>query len=71
MNKGTTIYYILNVYARIKITKLKWAYSAQIKLDLSEVNMNINEDYKNLDESYLFSTIAKKVSDFSSPWQIL
>ena len=66
MNKGTTIYYILNVYARIKITKLKWAYSAQIKLDLSEVNMNINENYKNLNESYLFSTIAKKVSDFSS-----
>ena len=66
MNKGTTIYYILNVYARIKITKLKWAYSVQIKLDLSEVNMNINENYKNLNESYLFSTIAKKVSDFSS-----
>ena len=54
MNKGTTIYYILNVYARIKITKLKWAYSVQIKLDLSEVNMNINENYKNLNESYLF-----------------
>ena len=66
MNKGATIYYILNVYARIKITKLKWAYSAQIKLNLSEVNMNINENYKNLNESYLFSTIAKKVSDFSS-----
>ena len=28
--------------------------------------MNINENYKNLNESYLFSTIAKKVSDFSS-----
>lgn len=28
--------------------------------------MNINKNYKNLDESYLFSTIAKKVNDFSS-----
>ena len=28
--------------------------------------MNINENYKNLKESYLFSTIAKKVRDFSS-----
>ena len=28
--------------------------------------MNINENYKKLNESYLFSTIAKKVSDFSS-----
>ncbi len=28
--------------------------------------MNINENYKNLNESYLFSTIAKKVSDFSA-----
>jgi len=28
--------------------------------------MNINENYKNLNESYLFSTIAKKVSEFSS-----
>ncbi|MBQ3311418.1 LL-diaminopimelate aminotransferase [bacterium] len=28
--------------------------------------MNINENYKNLEESYLFSTIAKRVSDFSS-----
>ena len=27
--------------------------------------MNINNNYKNLNESYLFSTIAKKVSDFS------
>ena len=27
--------------------------------------MNINENYKKLNESYLFSTIAKKVSDFS------
>lgn len=26
--------------------------------------MNINKNYKNLNESYLFSTIAKKVSDF-------
>ena len=28
--------------------------------------MNINDNYKNLNESYLFSTIAKKVSDFAS-----
>lgn len=28
--------------------------------------MNINKNYKNLNESYLFSTIAKKVNDFSS-----
>ncbi len=28
--------------------------------------MNINENYKKLNESYLFSTIAKKVSDFSA-----
>ena len=28
--------------------------------------MNINENYKNLNESYLFSTIAKKVNDYSS-----
>lgn len=28
--------------------------------------MNINKNYKNLGESYLFSTIAKKVNDFSS-----
>jgi len=28
--------------------------------------MNINENYKNLSESYLFSTIAKKVSEFAS-----
>ena len=27
--------------------------------------MNINENYKNLNESYLFSTIARKVSDFA------
>ncbi len=27
--------------------------------------MNINENYKDLNESYLFSTIAKKVSDFA------
>ena len=27
--------------------------------------MNINDNYKNLNESYLFSTIAKRVSDFS------
>ena len=27
--------------------------------------MNINKNYKNLNESYLFSTIAKKVSDFT------
>ncbi len=28
--------------------------------------MNINENYKNLNESYLFSTIAKKVNDFAA-----
>ena len=28
--------------------------------------MNINKNYQNLNESYLFSTIAKKVNDFSS-----
>ena len=28
--------------------------------------MNINKNYKNLNESYLFSTIAKKVGDFAS-----
>ena len=28
--------------------------------------MNINENYKRLNESYLFSTIAKKVNEFSS-----
>jgi len=28
--------------------------------------MKINKNYKNLNESYLFSTIAKKVSDFAS-----
>lgn len=28
--------------------------------------MNINENYKKLNESYLFSTIAKKVAEFSS-----
>ena len=28
--------------------------------------MNINKNYKNLNESYLFSTIAKRVSDFTS-----
>lgn len=27
--------------------------------------MNINDNYKNLNESYLFSTIAKKVNDFT------
>ena len=26
--------------------------------------MNINENYKNLEESYLFSTVAKKVNEF-------
>ena len=28
--------------------------------------MNINENYLNLEQSYLFSTVAKKVSDFSN-----
>ena len=28
--------------------------------------MNINENYKNLNESYLFSTIAKKVNEFAA-----
>ena len=28
--------------------------------------MNINENYKNLNESYLFSTIARKVNEFSA-----
>ena len=28
--------------------------------------MNINLNYKNLNESYLFSTVAKKVNDFAS-----
>ena len=28
--------------------------------------MNINQNYRNLNESYLFSTIAKKVNDFAS-----
>ena len=27
--------------------------------------MNVNQNYKNLNESYLFSTIAKKVNDFA------
>ena len=29
-----------------------------------EESMNINENYKNLEESYLFSTVAKKVNEF-------
>ena len=28
--------------------------------------MNVNQNYKNLNESYLFSTIAKKVNDFAT-----
>ena len=27
--------------------------------------MKVNKNYKNLNESYLFSTIAKKVNEFS------
>lgn len=27
--------------------------------------MKINENYKNLEESYLFSTIAKKVDEYT------
>lgn len=33
---------------------------------MRELIMNINENYKNLNESYLFSTIAKKVNEFSA-----
>jgi LL-diaminopimelate aminotransferase len=32
--------------------------------DQKEITMKINENYLNLQESYLFSTIAKKVADF-------
>ena len=28
--------------------------------------MNINKNYKNLEQSYLFSTVARKVSEFAS-----
>ena len=31
--------------------------------------MKINENYKNLEESYLFSTIAKKVDETPKPIQ--
>lgn len=33
---------------------------------IEEPSMKINENYKNLAESYLFSTIAKKVNEYSS-----
>ena len=28
--------------------------------------MNVNKNYQNIADSYLFSTVAKKVSEFSS-----
>ena len=31
--------------------------------------MKINENYKNLEESYLFSTIAKKVDEYTKAIQ--
>ena len=33
---------------------------------IEEPSMKINENYKNLAESYLFSTIAKKVNEYSA-----
>ena len=33
--------------------------------------MKINENYKNLEESYLFSTIAKKVDEYTKALSLI
>ena len=41
-------------------------FTTQNNNELREVDMKVNRNYSNLEDSYLFSTIARKVNEFST-----